>query len=58
MKKLYEETFDSKFYAKLSKECPEGLTIRQLVVDYVKSLAAKGEPVRSQLEGRIILEQP
>ena len=41
-----------------SKECPEGLTIRQLVVDYVKSLAAKGEPVRSQLEGRIILEQP
>ena len=24
MKKLYEETFDSKFYAKFSKECPEG----------------------------------
>ena len=38
------------------KICPEGLTIRQLVVDHIKQLAAEGKAVSSAIEGRIIVK--
>jgi 2',3'-cyclic-nucleotide 2'-phosphodiesterase (5'-nucleotidase family) len=33
--------------------CPEGATIRKIVLEYVKGKTAKGETITSELDGRI-----
>lgn len=38
------------------KICPDGLTIRQLVVDHIKQLTSAGKAVTAQLEGRITIK--
>ena len=37
--------------------CPEGATIRQIVVDYIKECASRGEALASKLDGRIRVEE-
>ena len=37
--------------------CPEGMTVRQIVVDYIKECASRHEALASALDGRIRIEE-
>lgn len=44
------------FLEATERVCPDGATIRHIVVDYIKGMAAKGKAVSSVLDGRITVE--
>lgn len=44
------------FLEATGRVCPDGVTIRQIVVDYIKGMAAEGKAVSSVLDGRITVE--
>ena len=45
------------FKEAVRRVCPEGMTIRQIVVDYIKECAGRGEALASKLDGRIRVEE-
>ncbi len=45
------------FKEAVRRVCPEGMTIRQVVVDYIKECAGRGEALASKFDGRIRVEE-
>lgn len=44
------------FLEATERQCPDGATVRGIVVDYIKSVAKKGGSVTSSVEGRILVK--
>lgn len=40
------------------RQCPEGVTLRGLFMDYVERQTAAGKKISSEIEGRVVMEKP